>query len=178
MNNARIAILIVFVAGAAVLAGAWGLQIVFLNRPCSICLIERWPYYAIIAVGVLAKLRAPWGRKRIPSRWLLAGCGVIMVIGASLGTYHAGLEWGWWSEPAICLSTGGPSNHVLPDLSTAPIMACDRAPWRFLGLSLAGYNTIISLSLAVVAFWGALPHRRRGRIPRPSPVHGSSSLSQ
>ncbi|MEG9884762.1 MAG: disulfide bond formation protein B [Hyphomicrobiales bacterium] len=167
----------VFWVSIITLVGAWSFEIFGFYRPCPLCLIERWPYYAVVGVVVSAKLRSPWTGKPIPRHWLLAVCGVIMLASASLGIHHAGLEWGWWSESAACRHFGVPSSHMPPDLSAAPIVACDRAAWRFLGLSLAGYNAILSLGLAVIAFWGALAHRRADA-SRSSPVHGSSSLSQ
>jgi len=79
-----------------------------------------------------------------------------MVWNAGLGVYHSGIEWHWWPGPQEC-------SGVIPDLSGGSLLEqlqrtrvvrCDEAPWRFLGLSLAGYNVLISLALAAIALWG------------------------
>ena len=74
--------------------------------------------------------------------------------GAALAAYHAGIEWQWWQGPQACAGGTGPSG-TLPDLSGARIIRCDEAPWRFLGLSFAGWNAVISLLLAAIALNGA-----------------------
>ena len=74
-----------------------------------------------------------------------------------LGTYHAGVEWHWWAGPADCsgpltdLRTGG---SLLNQLHAVHVVRCDEAAWRFLGLSLAGYNVLVSLALAIIAVFG------------------------
>jgi disulfide bond formation protein DsbB len=79
------------------------------------------------------------------------GCNIV------LGIYHAGVEWHWWAGPADCsgpltdLRTGG---SLLDQLHAVHVVRCDEAAWRFLGLSLAGYNVLISLALAVIAGFG------------------------
>jgi disulfide bond formation protein DsbB len=92
---------------------------------------------------------------------------LIMTAGAILGAYHAGVEWKWWPGPATCAFGGGLSGG-LPNLDTARAISCDEAQWRFLGLSFAGWNVVVSLVVAGLALWGAR---------RPEP-HGSSSASQ
>jgi disulfide bond formation protein DsbB len=85
-----------------------------------------------------------------------------MLFGAVLGVYHAGIEWKWWEGPQDCSGTAvelGSASDLLERMEETRVVRCDEAPWRFLGLSLAGYNVIISLGLAAVAVWGL---RRRG----------------
>ena len=67
---------------------------------------------------------------------------------AGLGTYHSGVEWGFWQGPTDC--TGpvvnlGSAGDLLSRLDTVKVVRCDEVQWRFLGLSLAGYNVLISL---------------------------------
>jgi disulfide bond formation protein DsbB len=80
---------------------------------------------------------------------------------AVFGAYHAGVEWKFWPGPDTC---GGSLSGILPDLSK-PVVACDAAAIRILGLSLAGWNAVISLAMAAVALVGARDQ-------------GSSSVSQ
>ena len=79
-----------------------------------------------------------------------------MLWNAVLGMFHSGVEWKWWPGPQEC--SGAPElggGALLDRLKTVNVVRCDEAPWRFLGLSLAGYNALISLALAAVAAWGA-----------------------
>ena len=97
----------------------------------------------------------------------LALSALAMFANAGLGLYHAGIEWKWWPGPRSCVGGAGLSGG-LPDLATAVAIACDEAQWRFLGLSFAGWNVVISLAIAAIAI--------RGAANRPS--YGSSSVSQ
>jgi disulfide bond formation protein DsbB len=81
-----------------------------------------------------------------------------MFAGAALALYHAGVEWRWWQGPQSCAAAGGLSGG-LPDLSSARVIRCDEAPWRFIGLSFAGWNFLVSVFLACLALYGA---RRAG----------------
>jgi disulfide bond formation protein DsbB len=77
-----------------------------------------------------------------------------MLWNAGLGVYHAGIEWQWWAGPQECSGTGasiGPAGGLAKQLESFSVVRCDEAAWRFLGLSLAGYNALISLALAAIA---------------------------
>jgi disulfide bond formation protein DsbB len=90
---------------------------------------------------------------------ILAG----MLWSAGLATYHAGVEWKLWAGPKDCsgaLENLGSANDLLKQLESISVVRCDEAAWRFLGISLAGYNVLISLALAAVAAWGILAARR------------------
>jgi disulfide bond formation protein DsbB len=86
-----------------------------------------------------------------------------VLCGAALGTYHAGVEWRWWAGPTDCsgpitdFSAKGP---LLDQLQSVHLVRCDEAAWRFLGISLAGYNVVISLVLAAIAVFGLVAGRR------------------
>jgi disulfide bond formation protein DsbB len=83
--------------------------------------------------------------------------GVIFLIGAGYGVYHAGIEWGFWQGPAACAG-GGPVNtgDILSTLKgTQRVVSCSDAAWRFMGISLAGYNTLIAGALSLLAFGAA-----------------------
>lgn len=91
---------------------------------------------------------------------LLAGLvilGLAALANAGLGAYHAGVEWGFWQGPTDC--TGpmvdfGKAGSLLDQLDKVKVVRCDEVQWRFLGISLAGYNVLISLLMAAVAGWG------------------------
>jgi disulfide bond formation protein DsbB len=83
--------------------------------------------------------------------------------GAALGAYHSGVEWHWWAGPTDC---SGPvtdftaKGALIDQLQSIRVVRCDEAAWRFLGLSLAGYNVLISLALAAIAAYGLFAPRR------------------
>jgi disulfide bond formation protein DsbB len=153
---------VIAIAGAATILGALFFQHVLGYRPCDLCLEQRYPYYFAIPLAVFILLGESVGSRR---RILLAALAVIaglMLWNAALAGYHAGVEWKWWPGPDTCggtadLSTGG---NLLNRLQSINVVRCDEAAWRFLGLSLAGYNVLISLALAAVAAWGFLGGRK------------------
>ena len=76
---------------------------------------------------------------------------------AGLGAYHAGVEWGFWQGPTECCGPVldlGSAGSLLDNLDKVKVIRCDEVQWRFLGLSLAGYNVLISLLMAALAAWG------------------------
>ncbi len=161
-----IAAVVVAAVGAATILGAYYFQYVKGLPPCPLCLDQRVAYYIAIPLAIVIEIAAAW---RAPRRLVALGLGIIVLImlfNAGLGLYHAGIEWRWWPGPQECsgplgdLTTGG---DLLSQLSNLTLVRCDEAAWRFLGISLAGYNMLISLGLAAVAAWGAAGavHRRR-----------------
>ena len=154
---ARSAALLILVAATATIAGALASQYGLGLIPCKLCLWQRWPYYVGIPVALLAVL-APAGGAGL-RRAGLAALLVIFLVGAALGAYHAGVEWHWWQGPADCGGGTGtaPSSvgGLLVSIEKSKVVRCDEAAWRMLGLSLAGWNALISLGLAVLAGWGA-----------------------
>ena len=165
-NPAATAAAIVALAGAATLLGAWFFQYVLGYPPCPLCLEQRIPYYVSIPLGAIVAIAAARGAAAgAAPRWLITGglavLALAMLIGAVLAVYHAGVEWKWWAGPQDCSGPLDPlgSGNLLRQLQSINIVRCDEAPWRFLGLSLAGYNALISLALAAVAAWGIVAPR-------------------
>ena len=142
----------ILLIGLLTIASAWGFQIFGGYAPCPLCLQQRWPYYAAIPIALALLWQG--GRPPVVLRAGLLLIALIMLAGAALALYHAGIEWRWWSGPATCAVAGGLSGG-LPDLAGARVIRCDEAPWRFLGLSFAGWNLVISLLLAAIALTGA-----------------------
>jgi disulfide bond formation protein DsbB len=144
------------VVSIATIAGAWIFEAAG-YLPCELCLMQRWAYYAAIPLTAVLLVAAPLQRAGL---YLLA----LLWIGSMIfGIFHSGVEWKWWAGPTACTGSGGLSTG-LPDLSS-PVVMCDQPAIRILGLSLAGWNAVISLGLALVALAGARSH-------------GSSSVSQ
>ena len=161
--------------GAATVLGALFFQYGLGLNPCPLCLQQRWPYYLTIPLAALIAIGA---RRGAPRRVLFGALIVVALVlfwGACLGVYHAGVEWKWWAGPQDCAAAGftpGTGGNLLQQMQNVRVVRCDEAPWRFLGLSLAGWNVLIALTLALIAIAGVLVSRDR-RV-----LYGSSSVSQ
>ena len=146
-------------AMAAVVGGALAFQHIGGYIPCKLCYEQRTPYYIGVPLMLLAALAASARFPAWIARALLAVGGLLMLYGLYLGVYHAGVEWAWWPGPPDCTNVAGPvdtgGNGVLDALDKFVPPSCDKAALRILGLSMAGWNAIASLILAIVAFRGA-----------------------
>jgi disulfide bond formation protein DsbB len=115
---------------------------------------------------VLAALVAAAALREAPRWVLVAGLvltALVMLAGAGLGAYHAGVEWQWWPGPTDCsgpVNNLGSARDLLNQMQTTTVIRCDEVALRILGLSLAGWNVLIALGLAAVALWGAAAARR------------------
>jgi disulfide bond formation protein DsbB len=161
------AAIVIAVGGAATILGAWLFQYGLGLKPCPLCLEQRYPYYFAIPLAVLVLLGVSVGASRKVVLAALFVIAVGMLWNAGLASYHAGIEWKWWPGPQDCsgpLDSLGSANDLLRQLDSINVVRCDEAAWRFLGLSLAGYNALISLVLAAVAVWGLVAGRRSGEI--------------
>src|SRR5260221_8711427 len=151
------AALAISAVAAATLAGAWFFQLVLDIRPCPLCLEQRYAYYLAVPLGLLVAFAAS---RDAPRPVLLAGLALLALAAlanAWLGGYHAGVEWKFWQGPTDCSGPVvdlGSAGTLLQRLDTVKVIRCDDVQWRFLGLSLAGYNLLISLLMAGIAAWG------------------------
>jgi disulfide bond formation protein DsbB len=142
---------------AATLAGAWYMQLVWGIEPCELCLKQRYAYYAVVPVALLLALAASRGA---PRPLLVAGLVIVALAAlgnAGLGVYHSGVEWGFWQGPTECtgpVGNLGSAGSLLERLDTVKVVRCDEVQFRFLGISLAGYNVLISLAMAAIAVLG------------------------
>jgi disulfide bond formation protein DsbB len=156
-NPALTAALAIMAISAATIAGAWFFQLVLEVLPCPMCLEQRYAYYFEVPFAALLAFAAAKGA---PRNVLLAGLAILALAGignAIFGTYHAGVEWGFWQGPTDCTGTGfnpGSAGSLLENLDKVKVIRCDEVQFRFLGISLAGYNALISLLMAAIAAWG------------------------
>jgi len=157
------AALAILAIAVATIAGAWFFQLVLDIQPCPMCLEQRYAYYAIIPLSALVGISA---RRGSPRSVLLLGLVLLWLIAlanAAFGAYHAGVEWGYWKGPTSC--TGTPVNFgsgsLLDQLDKIKVVPCDVVQWRFLGISLAGYNALISLLMAAIAARGVAQTAKR-----------------
>jgi disulfide bond formation protein DsbB len=150
--------LLLAVLMAVVILTALGFEHIGGYVPCELCLKERWPYYIGIPLALLAAfssaLRLPPGL----TRGLFGLAAVVLLIGAGLSVYHTGVEWKFWEGPSSCSSSidsvAKKTTDLLSDLSNQHGPMCSEAAIRVLGLSLAGWNVIVSLILALIAYRG------------------------
>jgi disulfide bond formation protein DsbB len=149
---------IVAMVGLATIGGFFFFQYVLGYPPCPLCLDQRDAYYVSVPLAALLWLGAGHGASR---KVLLLGFLVIagvMLWNTGLAAYHAGVEWKFWPGPRDCsgpLTDFGSAADLMKNLQHVVLVRCDQAAWRFLGLSLAGWDVLVSLGLAVVALWGA-----------------------
>jgi disulfide bond formation protein DsbB len=134
---------------AALLAGAWGSQLIGHLYPCEMCHWQRWPHYAALPLALLAFVPGA------PQRLLVALAALAIAVSGAIGVAHAGVEYHWWQGFTACTATfsGGSNADLLANIMKAPIVRCDQPQWKLLGISLAGFNAIFSLggAAAIVA---------------------------
>ena len=137
----------------AALCVAWLAQYGFGLAPCHLCYLQRDAYWAAIVLSVLAIVLGPRSPYR---RWAVALIGLAFLTGAGLALYHVGVEQKWWVGSEACI--GGIAGLSGADLEAAimnaPVTRCDEAAFELFGISMAGYNGLLSLALAAFAFWG------------------------
>ncbi|MEM6939317.1 MAG: disulfide bond formation protein B [Pseudomonadota bacterium] len=143
----------------ALLLGAFGFQYIGGLMPCQMCLWQRWPHAAAVLIG---------------AGFLLLGAPLLIWLGslaaaatAAIGGYHAGVEWGFWPGPASCAG-GGADLGALDGAALlsldgpAGVIMCDEVVWQMAGLSMAGWNALLSLALALL-WLSALRLRQKAR---------------
>jgi len=130
------------------LGGALGSQFVGGLVPCEMCVWQRWPHLAAIVVALLAFFVR--GRRQVAALVLLAA--LLIAVSGAIGVYHAGTEYHWWQGVTACTATPtqGSPMEMLTEALRRPIVRCDVPQWTMFGISLAGYNAILSLGGAVL----------------------------
>ncbi|WP_417517146.1 disulfide bond formation protein B [Minwuia sp.] len=149
---------ILLIAGVA-LGTALMSQYVFGLEPCALCVWQRWPYAAALAVGVLAIL-IRGGRG-----WFALAAAICFATTAGFGVFHAGVEEGLWQGLATCSGADTPGS--LDDLRAQVLGSqparCDQVPFSFLGLSIAGWNAVYASVATLLMLVLAVRHLRRPR---------------
>jgi len=146
VTNANTARALALLIPAALLAGAWGSQLIGHLYPCEMCHWQRWPHYAALVLALLAFL------PRAPVRLFVALAAIAIAVSGAIGVAHAGVEYHWWNGFTPCTATFSGEGDLLANIMKAPIVRCDVAQWKLFGISLAGFNAIISLAGAVAIF--------------------------
>lgn len=146
--DARQIITVILLMNGAVLLGAYGFEIIGGLAPCQLCYYQRIPY--VMAIILCAGALLGPARAQAISAVLM----INYMAGAGLGIYHAGVEWHWWAGPATCSAgagSGGSVEALMAQILAAPVVRCDEIPWSLFGISLAGYNALISVGLLALS---------------------------
>ncbi len=150
--SSRAANAVVLTGSAALLGGALAFQYLDGLAPCEMCLWQRWPHVAALVLGLLA-----WALDN--RRAVVALAAVAVLASAGIGYFHAGVEYHWWAGPQACT---GPAFdiHNLAAALAAPMIRCDAAAWSLFGVSMAGYNALLSTLTGALALWLLRPSTR------------------
>ncbi len=143
-SRASLARLLALLVPVGLLGGALASQYVGGLHPCEMCYWQRWPHGAAIVLAGGAFL-SPATSSRARLLTILAALAI--AVSGAIGVFHAGVELGWWEGLTRC-TTGGALS--LDDLMTVPLVRCDQVQWSLLGISMAGWNAILSLGSAAV----------------------------
>ena len=159
MTHLEKARLLALFVPVGLLAGALGSQYLGGLYPCEMCHWQRWPHYAAAAIAL-----ASFGFKGRPDegRTLIWLAGLAIFASGLIGVYHAGVEYGIFEGFTQCTSIGGGGSNadILADIMATPLVRCDQVQWSFLGISMAGWNAIISIGSALVIAWLSLRRPR------------------
>ncbi len=137
-----------FLLGLATILGAWGSQLIGGLYPCELCLEQRLAYYW--GLPLLAAILVLWNRLPLAVWYIaIAVAAAIFIWSTYMASYHAGVEWGFWPGPTACTGIGETMDfNALSNLT--PVIGCDVVQFRFLGISLAGYNALVSLVIVAL----------------------------
>ncbi len=142
----------------ALLAAAFAFEHIGGLRPCKLCIWQRWPH----AVAVLAGIAALAVRRK---SLLAAAGGCAVLAGAMVGAYHVGVELHLWQGPDGCTAPAAadlPVEDLLEQILSTPVVRCDDIAWSLGGLSMAGWNALVSAAGSLLWFRAALASSRRG----------------
>lgn len=156
MSGVNRAALLVLLGSAALLSGALAFQYGGGLLPCALCIWQRWAHGAAIGGGLIGATT----RRPVATLGLVIGI-LGLLSGVGIAIFHVGVEQAWWQGLASCGgggSTAATVDELLAQVEAAPVIRCDDIAWSLLGISMAGWNAIASLAIAVVAVVVARRH--------------------
>ena len=149
-NSERTPHILLFLGSAVLLLGAYGFQYIGGLQPCVLCIYQRLPHLAILLLTLAAILLV----SRPPATLLLSLlAGLVLLASAGIAGYHVGVEQKWWEGPADCQASGTAETvaALRAQLLEKPVARCDEVPWSLFGVSMAGYNMLISAAMGFFA---------------------------
>lgn len=138
-------------SGAVALGSAYAFQYLGGLAPCALCLYQRWPWWAAIGIGLIAVI---WRSHATAQKALCLLAALAIMGGGGVGVFHVGVEQHWWQGLASC---GGVSDMPMTvealkkQIMNAPVARCDEVAWSFLGISMAGYNALLSFAVGIAS---------------------------
>ena len=144
VERIRMAQALALLVPLALIGGAWGSQLFGGLYPCEMCHWQRWPHYAAIVVAALSFVTRG---NRSATRSLVTFAALLIALSGAIGVFHAGVEYGWWQGHTACTATFAAGTDFLRVIH-APVVRCDTPQWTLFGISLAGFNALISLGAA------------------------------
>ncbi len=145
MTQRQLYILLAAGGSAGLLLAAFAFQHLGGMAPCKLCLWQRWPHGAAIGIGALAVV--------IPGMLLPLFGALAALATAGIGAYHTGVEKDWWEGPSSCSAQGTEgltAQELMDQILSAPLVRCDEVPWSMFGLSMASWNMVVALILALL----------------------------
>ena len=158
MTAGRTPLFLLLLGSGGLLLAALGFQYLGGLAPCPLCHVQRWPHIAVVALA-LAGLAALRDRRTALALLPIAAA---LAVTAGYGVYHAGVEYAWWTGPGACSGDGGfdagkiTAGNLKGMIGAAPPARCDAVPWSLIGISMAGWNALISAAMAVFALAAGL----------------------
>ena len=152
------AYLVALAVPSALVVAVYVVQFGFGLAPCEMCWWQRYPHFAAIPLAGAAM--ATRGTRLGEALVRLAALAILA--SGLIGAFHAGVEYGWWQGPTAC-SSASLGSDPLASIMNAPLIRCDTAAWTLLGVSLAGFNFLISVASAVLVF-ALLGRRKQGLV--------------
>ncbi|MBC2835357.1 disulfide bond formation protein B [Paragemmobacter straminiformis] len=147
LNSARNKLVALAAGGSALLlGGAFAFQYIGGLAPCQLCLYQRWPHAAAVLIGLVALL--------VPGAALPLLGALAALATAGIGAFHVGVEQKWWEGLASCTNSSiegiSTADLLNPDVTVGAVIHCDQIAWQMLGISMAGWNVILSLGLMLL----------------------------
>ena len=142
--------LLILLGSGGLLLGALGFQYIGELAPCAMCYWQRYGHVAALGIAWLALWPMPPSIRRA----VLTLAGLALLVTAGIALYHVGVEWQWWPGPQSCttgVGFGGTIDELKKRIMGTPIVRCDAIVWQMWGLTMAGWNGVISLLLGVGA---------------------------
>ena len=148
----RLAFFALLTASVAILAAAFAFQLFGGLRPCELCLWQRYPYGVVIGLAGVGLGLTRAGVAQRPLVIVLAVCALVLLIGAGIAVFHVGVEQTWWQGLTACtgnLAATTTIDDLRQKLLAAPVVRCDEIAWSLFGISMAGYNVLMSGALGI-----------------------------
>ena len=144
---------------SSMLGGAFAFQYIGSLAPCVLCLYQRYPHVATIIFGIMALALINHSPK--VSRWLCILAGLALLTSAGIGLFHVGVEHRWWEGTAECGATATPDSleALKAQLMNQPVVQCGDIAWEMFGISMAGYNLLLSALAGCLTIILSLPRR-------------------